>query len=114
METRSSKYDSDCPAPSDRSSKSVVDSTGCLSSTGYDFQMFKTLELNNFKCFRSLKLDGLKRVNVIAGANATGKSSLLEAIVCGARATPDALIMTNTARGIVFGPQNSFLDFPLQ
>jgi len=42
--------------------------------------MLTELELNNFRGFRSLKLTGLKRVNLIVGSNNSGKTSLLEAL----------------------------------
>lgn len=42
--------------------------------------MLTELELNNFRGFRSLKLNGLKRVNLIVGSNNAGKTSLLEAL----------------------------------
>jgi hypothetical protein len=41
--------------------------------------MIKAAEIRNFKCFRSLELPDLSRVNVIGGANNVGKTSLLEA-----------------------------------
>jgi len=42
--------------------------------------MYKSFEIKNFKCFEHLKLDNLARVNLIAGKNGVGKSSLLEAL----------------------------------
>lgn len=42
--------------------------------------MLTELELNNFRGFRSLKLTGLKRVNLVVGSNNSGKTSLLEAL----------------------------------
>ncbi|MBI2929135.1 MAG: AAA family ATPase [Verrucomicrobia bacterium] len=43
--------------------------------------MLKTLRIRNLKCFRKLELRPLKRVNLIAGKNNTGKTALLEALL---------------------------------
>ncbi|NDL62568.1 AAA family ATPase [Acerihabitans arboris] len=40
----------------------------------------KTISLNNFKCFELLELEFNERFNVIIGDNATGKTSILDAI----------------------------------
>lgn len=45
--------------------------------------MISSIELNHFRGFDSLKLDGLKRVNLIVGRNNSGKTSLLEALALG-------------------------------
>jgi AAA15 family ATPase/GTPase len=42
--------------------------------------MLKHLEIENYRLFNQLKIDGLKQVNLITGKNNTGKSALLEAI----------------------------------
>ncbi|MFL5241497.1 MAG: AAA family ATPase [Gemmataceae bacterium] len=42
--------------------------------------MFKHLIIKNFRCFAGLHLAHLDRVNLIAGKNNTGKTSLLEAL----------------------------------
>lgn len=42
--------------------------------------MFKDIIIKNFRCFSSLHLKDLARVNLIAGKNNTGKTALLEAI----------------------------------
>ncbi len=42
--------------------------------------MFQSVVIKNFRCFSGLKLGPLSRVNLIAGKNNTGKTSLLEAI----------------------------------
>lgn len=48
--------------------------------------MFESLEIRNYRVFDDLAMSGLHRVNLIAGKNNTGKTSLLEAIflLCGA------------------------------
>lgn len=42
--------------------------------------MIDSFEVSNFKLFEHLKLEGLGRVNLIVGANNTGKTALLEAL----------------------------------
>jgi hypothetical protein len=42
--------------------------------------MFKSVRIQNFRQFKDLKLDGLARINLIAGQNNTGKTSILEAL----------------------------------
>ena len=42
--------------------------------------MFTSLEFHNFRGFTALKLEGLKRVNLVVGRNNSGKTSLLEGI----------------------------------
>jgi AAA15 family ATPase/GTPase len=42
--------------------------------------MIQKVEIENFRCFRSLKVEGLRRINVIVGRNSSGKSAFLEAL----------------------------------
>lgn len=42
--------------------------------------MLDHLYIENYRLFKSLKLDGLKRINLITGKNNTGKTAILEAI----------------------------------
>lgn len=51
--------------------------------------MIRELSISNFRGFRSLKLKGLQRVNLIVGTNNAGKTSLLEAVA--AAVNPDAI-----------------------
>ena len=43
--------------------------------------MLKRLQIQNFRGFNALKIDPLSRINLIAGKNNSGKTSLLEAIL---------------------------------
>ena len=47
--------------------------------------MLNSLRIRNYRGFKDLKVDGLNRINLIAGKNNSGKTSLLEAIflLCG-------------------------------
>lgn len=42
--------------------------------------MLSSFRVQNFKCFEDLRLEGLGRINLIAGANNVGKTALLEAL----------------------------------
>lgn len=42
--------------------------------------MYGTFEVRNFRCFDEFRIDGLDRVNLIAGKNNVGKTALLEAL----------------------------------
>ncbi len=42
--------------------------------------MQRTIRIERFRCFESLEVEGLQQVNVIMGANNSGKSALLEAV----------------------------------
>jgi len=63
--------------------------------------VYEKIQISNFKCFRDIEVKGLKRVNLIAGKNAVGKSALLEAIFlhCGAY-NPRLTLIINAMRGV--------------
>lgn len=42
--------------------------------------MISKIQVNNFRCFRHLEIDELKRINLITGKNSSGKSAFLESI----------------------------------
>ena len=42
--------------------------------------MFKSIKIENFRCFQSFELQQLGRVNLLVGKNNSGKTSILEAI----------------------------------
>lgn len=42
--------------------------------------MLTSIQIENFRCFDTIKVDGLSRVNLIAGKNNVGKTAFLEAI----------------------------------
>jgi ABC-type transport system involved in cytochrome c biogenesis ATPase subunit len=65
--------------------------------------MIDTLHVENFRCFKSLELSGLRRVNVIVGKNAAGKTALLEAIRLALGGTPNVLWAMNPSRGFFAG-----------
>ena len=52
--------------------RSPADSTA-LAERSY---MIESLEVENFRCFNKLSLDGLGKVNVVVGDNGAGKTAL--------------------------------------
>ena len=68
--------------------------------------MFESLNIRNYRVFDDLEMNGLHRVNLIAGRNNTGKTSLLEAIflLCGA-GNPRLGTNVNVLRATDFGPE---------
>ena len=64
--------------------------------------MITSFKANNFKCFEHLELSDLRRLNLLVGANASGKTALLEAIRLASGATPQIVLSLNQARGLAF------------
>ena len=63
--------------------------------------MLRSFTLKNFRCFQYLTLEPLERVNLIAGKNNVGKTSLLEAIFIFINPTnPESLFQVNRLRGL--------------
>ena len=63
--------------------------------------MYQSFEVTNFRCFHELNVTNLERVNLIAGVNNVGKTTLLEALFihCGAY-NPQLTLGLNAFRGI--------------
>ena len=64
--------------------------------------MISSLHVENFRCFNSLELSGLRRVNILVGRNASGKTALLEAIKMGLDGQPNVVPFVNQLRNIPF------------
>jgi hypothetical protein len=77
--------------------KSQVLENSEFSANGY--VMIESLRVENFRCFKSLELHKLKRVNVLVGTNASGKTVLLEAVKLGLGAQPPVITFLNQLRG---------------
>ncbi|MXZ72406.1 MAG: AAA family ATPase [Acidobacteria bacterium] len=61
--------------------------------------MLERLHIRNFRGFRDLRVDPLHRINLIAGRNDTGKSTLLEAIyLLGSAADPQLAVNEHVMR----------------
>ncbi len=44
--------------------------------------MLENIHIQNFRCFEDFKAEGFERINLIGGKNNSGKTCLLEAILC--------------------------------
>ena len=63
--------------------------------------MIQDVEILNFKCFKSLYIPELSRVNIVGGKNNVGKTALLEALfIFHDRLKPDMFLKTFGWRGI--------------
>lgn len=62
--------------------------------------MFQNLEIRNFRLFKDLKMEKLGCINLLAGRNNSGKTSLLEALflLCGI-GNPELVLRINAFRG---------------
>lgn len=65
--------------------------------------MYKSFEIRNFRGFSNLQIPLLDRINLIAGKNNTGKTSLLEAVFLFlGPGNPDHSVRVNKFRGLEF------------
>lgn len=63
--------------------------------------MYQFFKVSNYRCFRELIISELKRVNLIAGMNNVGKTTLLESLFIFAGAyNPELTLRVNSFRGI--------------
>ncbi len=62
--------------------------------------MIESLAIDNYKCFKKLRLSKLKRFNVVVGRNAGGKTALLEALFMLAGSSPQIALKVRTFRGM--------------
>jgi AAA15 family ATPase/GTPase len=46
------------------------------------YLMLENIHIQNFRCFEDFKAEGFERINLIGGMNNSGKTCLLEAILC--------------------------------
>lgn len=64
------------------------------------YQMIDQIKIENFKCFKHLKIKDCKRVNVLVGDNGSGKTALLEAIFLALGGTSNLPIRYRQQRGM--------------
>lgn len=73
-----------------------------------------SIKIENFRGFRRLEFHNFRQFNVIVGANATGKTALLEAIFLASANSPEVSIRLRTWRGlgasIEVSPGKSFYE----
>ena len=61
--------------------------------------MINSLAIDNFRCFKSVTLQDVKRFNIVTGTNGSGKTALLEALFIAAGASAELYIRANAWRG---------------
>jgi AAA15 family ATPase/GTPase len=62
--------------------------------------MISAINVTNFRGFGHLELHGLKRINVIVGKNASGKTGLLESIFLASGTSPENAFRLHVLRGL--------------
>lgn len=79
-----------------------------------EYLMLKQIHIRNFKCFRHLKLENMRRINVIVGDNAAGKTALLEAIFLALGSSTELISRYRAQRGLgsaaLHGTSSAVLD----
>ena len=83
----------------------VIDVDDVATENG-EYLMIDSLRISNFRCFEQVNLSGLRRVNVLVGKNAAGKTALLEGVRLALGGTPQVAFALNNSRGgnVGFGP----------
>lgn len=73
--------------------------------------MYSSFDIKNFRGFDELTLEGLGRINLIAGKNNVGKTALLEALwVHNGAASPNRTLQLDAQRGIRRADPESTID----
>jgi len=62
-----------------------------FNSSKKGYRMITNFRANNFRCFHDIVLQDLRRVNIVVGENASGKTALLEILRLGLGGTPQVL-----------------------
>lgn len=61
--------------------------------------MIRSLEIDNFRCFKSLVLPEIRRFTVITGKNGSGKTALLESLFIASGRSAEIYLRVNSWRG---------------
>ena len=62
--------------------------------------MIDGIEIENFRCFKRLRLPDLRRINVLVGDNASGKTAFLEAVFLARAGGPQIALKLRHLRGL--------------
>ena len=63
--------------------------------------MYRSFSIKNFRCFDELTVEGMGRINLIAGKNNVGKTALLEALwVHSGAVNPERVLRLDSSRGL--------------
>src|SRR5437879_12897760 len=68
---------------------------------GEPYHMIRSFELERFRGFRKLEVKNLRRINILVGPNASGKTAFLEGLGIAARAVPFAAGLIIAGRNLV-------------
>jgi predicted ATPase len=80
-------------------------------SPGY--LMIRSAEIENFRGFKSLRLAGFRRINIVVGDNSSGKTALLEGLFLASGASPQVAGKLRAWRGYnteLEGPPDQLMD----
>lgn len=69
------------------------------------YRMIESFEIQNFRCFEQVEVPDCRRVNVVVGKNASGKTALLEAVFLALGSSPEIATRFRGWRG--YDPQMS-------
>jgi AAA15 family ATPase/GTPase len=67
--------------------------------TAEGYQVIRSLEIDNFRCFKSAHLDDVRRFNILTGENGSGKTALLESIFIAGGGSAEIYLRVNAWRG---------------
>ena len=77
--------------------------------------MYRSFSIKNFRCFDELTVEGMGRINLIAGKNNVGKTALLEALwVHGGAPNPELAVRVEAFRGLEQQTLENFLGSFIQ
>jgi ABC-type lipoprotein export system ATPase subunit len=71
-----------------------------MTCTGSGYRMIHSIEIRNFRCFKELLIDRVRRFNLIVGENGAGKTALLEAIFLALGSSPSLPVRYRQNRGL--------------
>ena len=71
-----------------------------MNSTSNGFQMIRSIDIKNFRCYERLRVNACKRINVVVGDNGSGKTALLEAIFMALTSTTEVALRLRQQRGL--------------
>jgi hypothetical protein len=77
-----------------------------------EYTMVQKLDIDNFRCFRNVRLAGLTRVNILTGGNASGKTALLEALFLAIGGGSELALRIRQWRGLPADLQVTSISFP--
>lgn len=64
------------------------------------YQMIRSIDVRNFRCYRHLHIDDASRLNLVTGDNGSGKTSLLEAIFLALATGSEVAMRLRQQRGL--------------